>query len=185
MRAFISINLTAAVRDAILRFQKEQDQKIHNIRWTKPDNIHLTLKFLGEVEDQTAETLAQILPPVARQFSPFPLEIAGIGTFPPRGPLSILWMGVKKGLSSLTALEAQIRQAMEAADIPFDKKAFVPHLTIARAIRNRRVFFVPGKEFEEYSFGTMQVEAFHLMESQLLPDGPIYTERIRFEFPFL
>ncbi len=182
MRAFISINLTDPIRESILEFQESQGKIIRNIRWTKPENIHLTLKFLGEIEEETVNKLAETLQPIEGQFSPFPVDIGSVGKFPPKGPLSILWVGLLKGTSGVMALENSIREAMEAAKIPFDKKSFVPHLTIGRAMKNKKVFFDNINDFEKLSFGTLQVESFHLMQSDLKPSGPIYTERIRFTF---
>ncbi len=182
MRAFISINLNSQIQEGILKFQQSQHGVIHNVRWTKPENCHLTLKFLGDISAEQADKLTTILHPVAEQFSPFQFELAGVGSFPHRGPLSVLWIGVKKGNSGLIALEESIRAAMAAAKIKFDKKKFHPHLTIGRSKKNKKVFFKSSPFYEKFSLGILEADAFYLMESDLKPEGPVYTERVRFEF---
>ena len=180
MRAFLSIPLDETVQDAILRFQQSAQEKIRGVKWTRPANCHLTLKFMGEIPPSMAATVQVALAPVAERFSPFSVELGGIGRFPEKGPLSIVWIGVKHGISPLTALENEIREAMIASALPFDKKPFVPHFTIGRAKREDRVFFDALKPFADLSFRTMTVEAFHLMESVLHPQGSIYTTCVHF-----
>jgi len=180
MRAFLSIPLDDAVQNEILRFQQSAREAVRLVKWTRPGNCHLTLKFMGDILPTMVETVRAVLQPVAERFSPFTLELGGVGRFPEKGPITIVWIGVKQGVSPLVALENDIREAMTTAEIPFDKKPFVPHFTVGRAKREDRVFFDPLKPYVDLSFGILKVESFHLMESVLHPQGSIYTSRIHF-----
>ncbi|MDX9753294.1 MAG: RNA 2',3'-cyclic phosphodiesterase [bacterium] len=183
MRAFISINLSPTIQAQIRDVQAALRDSVRGIRWTAPENCHLTLKFLGEFPESCLPTLGQVLDPVAAQFSPFSLEFGTFGTFPPRGPVSIVWLGLTKGESTVRALEEEMGKALHQAGIAFDKKQFVPHLTIGRAQRNQTAYF-NGKSVPAHSgFDPLRVEAFYAMQSELTPQGPIYTPRLRFPFP--
>lgn len=180
MRAFISINLNSVIFDQIAGLQKNLGRIVYGIRWTKPENCHLTLKFLGEYPEENLSVLGKVLDPAAEKFSAFPLELGTIGYFPPKGSLSILWLGVKKGDSALLALEHEIDQALQKAAIPFDHKGFVPHLTIGRAQRGQHVYLNTKTLPPDSLFDILTVDAFYVMQSVLKPEGPVYTPRLRF-----
>ena len=182
MRAFISVNLNPVIYEQIAGLQKELSNSARGIRWTKPENCHLTLKFLGDYPEDKLSVLGEVLDPVAEKFSPFPLELGTIGFFPPHGALSILWLGTKKGESVLKALEMEIGQALEKAGIDFDRKSFVPHLTIGRAQKDQKVYLNSKSVPSLFTFETLTVDAFFVMQSTLQPGGPVYTPRLRFPF---
>ncbi|MBI1390426.1 MAG: RNA 2',3'-cyclic phosphodiesterase [bacterium] len=180
MRAFLSINLTPEGRGAIGALQQSLRADAEGVRFTRPESCHLTLKFLGEIEPETEAALVKTLPAVAAAFSPFEIELKGVGQFPPRGPLAVLWVGVERGAAALTALESAIREALDAAGVSYDgKKPFTPHLTIGRGQRGRNAY-LRRKESHSVSVTRMTADAFYLMESRLDPTGAIYTERAKF-----
>ncbi|MFB3786864.1 MAG: RNA 2',3'-cyclic phosphodiesterase [bacterium] len=180
MRAFISVNMDQRWLESIEKIQKILTPAVSGIRWTRAENCHLTLKFLGEIPLEAVPKLEAGLKPVGERVQPFPIELGGVGQFPPRGPLSVLWIGCRQGEASLNALEKLIRQALEEAEIGFDRKPFSAHLTIGRSNRNVKVFFKNPEKYQDLSLGTMRVESFSLMESVLQPSGSMYTERRRF-----
>ncbi len=180
MRAFISINLTDELHQAIDQIQLRLNRDARGIRWTRAENCHLTLKFLGDVSEEVAQSLIKELEPVGSSFDPFHLELGSIGQFPPHGPLSVLWVGTVHGEAPLRALEQAIHQRLVNAAVPFDRKPFSPHLTIGRARKGDRPFLANAKEYENMHLGSLQVREFCLMESLLQPSGPVYTVRARF-----
>ena len=180
MRAFISINLTDRLHQSIEVMQRRLDGSTKGVRWTQPQNCHLTLKFLGDVSESMENEIVNALNDVGPAFDPFHLELGGVGQFPPRGPLSVLWVGVSKGEDVLCALERSIHKVLIEADISFDKKKFSPHLTIGRARRGEKPFVRFDKSSSEYDIGTLEVKEFCLMKSDLQQSGPIYTVRKRF-----
>ena len=110
MRAFLSINLTESICDAIQELQMELDATTSGIRWTAPHSCHITLNFLGDITPEQAQELQTRLHPVAEQMGPFPIELCGLGQFPPRGAASVVWIGITRGESSLVALERLTRK---------------------------------------------------------------------------
>ncbi len=180
IRAFISINLPFEIREAIGQFQETIGHETRGIRWTRPENCHLTLKFLGDTSIETLSILEKSLSPLMQEMSVFPLELYGVGQFPPKGQPSVVWIGVMKGASPLTALEQRIRESLLDSKIAFDKKKFKPHLTIGRAMRNQRASVRALKDYSDYSFGTFQVNGFSIMQSVLQKEGPMYYERLHF-----
>lgn len=182
MRAFLSIPLTENIQTQVEQLQAQLSGELPGVRWTRPSNCHLTLKFFGDIGPEVEAAINHCLPAAVKQFSPFTLEFKGAGQFPPRGALSVLWIGAGQGRAVITALEAAVREALRDAGVSFDGKPFKPHLTIARAPRGRKIFLRSPGRFESLSLGTMKVEGLSLMQSVLDPKGAIYTERARFPF---
>jgi len=182
MRAFISINLSDTLHRAIRDLQNRLDGEIRGMRWIPAENCHLTLKFLGETPEPLVQPLAEQLQSIQPSFDPFPIEMGGIGQFPPRGPLSVLWIGVQSGQAALRALEQAIQEVLDRSQVSFDRKPFSPHLTIGRPRRGEQPFLRHSTSHQAITLGSMQVAEFCLMESVLQPSGPIYTVRHRFPF---
>jgi len=173
-RAFLSVNLSAEITGAIQRFQARTGPEISGIRWTNPATCHLTLKFFGDISPERARAIESTLRPVVDEISAFQLEFSGVGQFPPKGPPAVIWFGVTQGKSALLALEQSIHQRLVEADIGFDNKTFIPHLTIGRAVRNQRPNTRALKKHKQHTPGCMTVEGFSLMKSTLTPKGPVY-----------
>jgi len=180
MRAFISINLTDSLHEAIGRLQKRLEPEAPGVRWTRPQNCHLTLKFLDEIDESQVEIIKYRLHAVARLLPPFSFELRGVGQFPRKGPLSVLWVGVSEGAERMTSLETIIGAALQDGDIPYDMKPFSPHLTIGRGKKPGPPCRIDYRKYANVSLGAMEVDAFYLMESVLDPQGAIYTPRARF-----
>ncbi|MBN2326164.1 MAG: RNA 2',3'-cyclic phosphodiesterase [Candidatus Omnitrophica bacterium] len=180
MRAFLSIPLTDELHQSIETLQRRLDEDARGVRWTRAQNCHLTLKFFGDVSPSVAEKIVEALAVVGPQFDPFSIQLKGIGQFPPRGPLSVLWVGVQAGEAPLRALEQSIHEALQSAEISFDRKSFSPHLTIGRARRGDNSFLRNSSEHKQLDLGSLRVGEFCLMESVLQPGGPIYTVKRRF-----
>ena len=160
MRLFIAIKLNHEIRSALLSLQEQL--KRANIRgnYTKPENLHLTLAFIGEYgdPDYVLETLEQVI------FKPFELALDGVGSFG-----RLWWAGLSASVE-LHNTAAQIRHFLADADIPFDKKKFSPHITLIRE---------PGKPTMpaiEVPNASMTVTEISLMRSERGRNGMIYTE---------
>ena len=199
MRAFVSVDCDPA-SEAIRRAQAPFEG-LDGLRLTDPDSAHLTLKFLGEVDDTLADHANEDpeherevpgLPALEAALesavadsgvSPFDCTLAGYGTFPEGDYVSVVWLGVEAGHAEL----ARLHEAVEAAttDLGFDPEAhsFTPHVTLARmdhaAEKERVRRLVSGAEGTPDP-ATMRVETVHLTESTLTPDGPVYETVARF-----
>jgi len=180
MRLFAALDPSAEVHDALVRLL-DQLGPTARLRWTRPEGIHLTLKFIGEYPDErlTAleQTLAALPPP-----PPFEVRVSGLGFFPnPRNP-RIFWAGIQAP-DELVRLAAAIDQALEPLGIAPEHRAYSPHLTLAR-IEDRTPLdrLHPAiQTLPTLDFGAFTPDRFYLYRSQRTPSGSVYT-RIR-EFP--
>jgi 2'-5' RNA ligase len=180
MRAFIAIDLPEPVRAALAEAQQGFRSACRDARWTRPEGIHLTLKFLGEISDaqtkQVVEALAQIGP-----FITFSVEVKGFGFFPQAHRPRVFWAGVTAPMA-LAELAARIEGRMEKIGFAREDRAFAPHLTLAR-------FQVPRPQPEleaavagraTTSLGNFEASEFFLFESKLSPQGAQYRKVMRF-----
>ncbi|MBO2518820.1 MULTISPECIES: RNA 2',3'-cyclic phosphodiesterase [Limnochorda] len=174
-RLFIAVPLTAALQEAVVRVRAPLPDG-RAIRWVAPENLHITLRFLGSVPERRLADVAGALAEASRLVGPFLLELGSCGYFPPRGTPRVLWVGVAAGGDQLSSLAAAVEEALARRGFPRETRAFRPHVTVARI---REGASLPGVEqwlaaWEGESFGQMPVETVHLMESQLRPQGPLY-----------
>ena len=176
-RLFVAIALPAAVR-AVLA---ELARPLSGVAWTRPEQLHLTLRFLGEVPDEKIEAISDRLSQI--QVTPFVLPIEGCGTFPPNAPPRVLWAGVGSGHPRLFQLRQRLDDTLLSAGVPFDVRVFHPHVTLARVsadadagsrvaawLQTQRDFLAPP----------FSVEAFELYRSELRPSGASHTLLRRF-----
>jgi len=131
-RTFLAIELPQAVRAALDYEITRLSAQLHIQWWVKTDNLHLTLTFLGELNDVQLAAASEATAEAARQCHPFALQLAGLGTFgPPRSP-RVIWAGVGGDVERLLALQSRLADALEARGFPREERPFSPHLTLAR-----------------------------------------------------
>jgi 2'-5' RNA ligase len=182
MRLFVAVDPDAPSRDALADVQQRVTRRLASdttLRWVRPEHLHLTLVFLGEITESAA---AAVIPaagePVAQ--AAFDLSFAGFGAFPPRGAPRALWIGVTEGAASLIALQQEMAARMARLEIPLEARSFSPHLTLARwkssrpSDRGRALAAPPGGPIAR-----MRVDAAVLYHSRLSSAGPSYTELAR------
>ena len=152
------------------------DVKKSDVKWVKPENIHLTLKFLGEIRDEQVVDICNIVKDVAGRHDSFELDIESVGHFGGRSA-RILWVGSGKGRENLLQLQEDLEQQLASAGWPPEKRAFSGHLTLCR-IRNPKAGIKLAQVAEQYSdfkVGVMPADSVSVYQSQLTPTGPIYT----------
>lgn len=177
MRIFIAIPLKEELKDKVLQVQDRLDFSGSDIKFVEKENLHFSIKFLGEASQEQVEKIKFLLQAVCNNFECFDINIAGIGAFPSRSYARVVWLGVKEGSQQLSAL-------MEATDLPiaelgFDKeKSYVPHLTLGRVRSgcNKHELLTLLREMETEEIGKMKVEELKLYESLLQRAGPVYKE---------
>jgi 2'-5' RNA ligase len=180
MRAFIAIDLPEPVHAALAEAQQGFRSACRDARWTRPEGIHLTLKFLGEISDvrtqQVAEALAQIGP-----FEPFSVEVKGFGFFPQAQRPRVFWAGVAAP-PALAELAARVESHMEKIGFAREGRAFSPHLTLARFQVPRPqpalAAAVAGRATD--LLGKFEASEFFLFESKLSPQGAQYRKVMGF-----
>jgi 2'-5' RNA ligase len=178
MRTFIAIDIGEEVAANIGGLQNEicgyLDPKQDGIKWVDPELIHLTLKFLGEVDDDQIAKICTVAERVAAGFDRFSVEVEKVSSFgrPPR----VLWIGMKEG-DLMCRLQADIDARLAQMGFEIDEKKFVPHLTLCRVkdfgVGKELKRIIPG--FKGFSAGKINVKSISVYKSELTKTGPQYT----------
>ena len=179
MRCFVAIPVSARLRAAVVRLQDELRRAGADVRWEKEENFHLTLKYLGEMDEgQVRAIRAELLDEAGRR-APFTLEYAGMGAFLDQGLPRVVWIG---GSDDVRDLAAAVELHAEAAGVPREGRPYTAHLTIGRVRsgRNAEALLAAIEERKSVPIGTDRVESIVLMRSTLNPAGSIYEEVARF-----
>lgn len=180
MRAFIAIELPNEVADALKDLQRRLGQSGLKARWVRAENIHLTLKFLGDIASHKLEAISGAMKSVADRCAPFTLSAAGLGVFPRLKKARVLWAGLSEGVAELIELQQDLDTALSTCGFEREKKAFRGHLTLARF--RKRVD--PGKlqsslqELGGIRIGQWTVTDLILFQSELRPSGAVYTRQV-------
>jgi RNA 2',3'-cyclic 3'-phosphodiesterase len=190
MRIFVGIDLDAAVRDKIARFLDGVRGFAPEVRWVRPESLHVTLKFIGEQKPERVDAIRDAL----RRLDGKTMEIrfAGYGFFPTPKSARVFWIGIQAD-DRLGGLALAIDQTTFEVGVPREERAFSPHLTLAhggsgapgrrKGDRVNSDFAVLQKrlaEMSELNFGTMTAREFCLYQSQLSPSGSKYTKLEKF-----
>jgi 2'-5' RNA ligase len=179
MRCFIAIDIDEKVRNALSDLQQQlregSDAKRGDINWVKPDNIHLTLKFLGEIKDEKVAEICNIVKAVTGRHKRFELDIESVGHFGGRSP-KVLWVGTGKGGENLLKLQEDIEKLLVLAGWPEETREFAGHLTLCR-IRHPAAgvkLAQASVDYKDFKLGTIEADSVSVYQSQLKPTGPIY-----------
>ena len=176
MRAFIAIEISQEAKSAIAELQNKLREADADVSWTRPENIHLTLKFLGEVSESLVTDIAAICVECADGSHLFELILKGTGAFPDSRQPRVLWVGLEGDLAELTRLQRNLDEALTRLGFERDGKPFRAHLTIGRikSRRNSRSLMALAKD---YTLAPLAFKASELVlkQSQLHPAGSKYS----------
>jgi RNA 2',3'-cyclic 3'-phosphodiesterase len=182
LRAFIAIELPSHVCDAIKKQTTHLRQTLGNdlIRWVPTQNMHLTLKFLGDIATSHVDFLKQLLTREADSHPQFDLQLGGLGSFPNSRRPRLLWIGIHAP-ADLASLQKSVEAGASRLGYEQEERAFSPHLTIGRTRQS-----VSQPELQKIraaldtiqlgNIGTAKVDSIHLFKSDLQPSGSIYTK---------
>ncbi|HXJ12795.1 MAG TPA: RNA 2',3'-cyclic phosphodiesterase [Candidatus Limnocylindrales bacterium] len=182
MRLFIAIEIPENIRTGFASLLKEFRSIAPQLKWVRAENLHVTLKFLGETDPSKLAALQNVLS-VVRSAEPVNLEFRGLGFFPNEKRPRVFWAGMESS-PDLKSLAADIDHAAHRLGFPLEERPFTPHLTLAR-------FPLPGvppkllqafNDKSRQSFGSLHTQDFHLIESKLKPTGAEYTTLQTFHF---
>jgi 2'-5' RNA ligase len=177
LRCFIAIEIPGAIRDALADLQMELRECNADIRWVKPDNIHLTLRFLGDVGEHRLDGIVSALAKVSGRYEQFSLQVKGLGLFPNMRSPRVLWSDVIDE-GSLAQLQDETEAAMAAIGFIPEKRRFSPHLTLGR-FRSAGGKDCINKGIDAHrneGLGYMDVTSVVLMKSDLTPRGAKYSK---------
>jgi 2'-5' RNA ligase len=178
-RVFCAVPLPIEIRERAVEHIAQLRQAAPNVRagWERVEKMHITLKFLGEIEASGVASLSESTERAASAWRPFKLSITGAGAFPtPRNP-RVLWLGIADQSSELARLQKYLEDECAAADFKRDTRAFHPHLTIAR-LRTPQGAHRLAKLHQELGFAQMEftVNEIVVVRSELAPGGSRYTD---------
>lgn len=181
IRTFVAVKIDERIREAISQIQKLLRQGGSRVKWVEPHNLHITLKFLGDIKEDNLSLYYQALEKGVEDFSSFTLTFQGLGAFPSLKRPRVLWVGVKEGGNQLSALSKAIATSLVQASLIDEKELknnrFSPHLTLGR-IRSQKglgELLKLVKENENFQGGTMEVNQVHFIKSTLTTKGPNYS----------
>jgi 2'-5' RNA ligase len=174
-RLFVALTLPLPVRDALAALTRP----LPGVAWTRPEQLHVTLRFLGDVPVDTIDPMIARLMSV--RVEPFVLPIEDVGTFPPNRPPRILWVGVGSGHPRLFQLRQRLDDALLASGLQLDVRTFHPHVTLARCTENAGPAVAHWlHEHRDVMPPPFRVEAFDLYSSELHASGSVHTLKQRF-----
>jgi len=185
MRAFLAIELPPDIKELIEEMKERLVPALKGIRWARPEGMHLTLKFLGDVFQDDIVRISEVVERNVRDIAPIGLNVGLPGGFPGLKKPRVLWLGIGGDVRRLAALQSDIENDLEKSGFPAEKKAFKPHLTLGRS--RSRGGIISGAEDASNIAGEAGMHRFDareliLFKSVLKPGGAVYTKLATFLF---
>ena len=183
IRTFVAVPTSSTVQkraaDLIDRLRDSEE----NVSWVNPDNLHLTIKFLGDVPNTEVSQVCQAVGRAASSHGPFSVSYEGMGAFPNRERPKVVWIGVGQGSEPLVNLHASVDSSLCNLGFPPDRRSYQPHITVGRLRRpvSGQQLCELMEQYESFSVGTVEVNELLVMASFLDKGGPSYDVMARFQ----
>ncbi len=177
IRTFVAIDIPSPARKVIAAVQRRFLPLDLKASWVRPENVHLTLKFLGNIDPARVSEVATALATATLSFQPFSLSLGKIGLFPEKGAPRVLWVGLTDEENRLKLLQQKVEAELSGIGFEPEARPFSPHLTVAR-IKSRKNIkalkekFSSGESIEQESFPVTEIVFY---KSELSPGGSRYT----------
>jgi len=179
IRSFIAIEVPDEVREELLEIISALKRRGDDVKWVRAEGIHLTLKFLGNIDKNMIPSVRQAMENASEGTGPFEMEAKGLGAFPSPNRARVVWAGLEEPAGTLAEFAERVEKEMQKLGFDAEKRAFHPHLTLGRVRKGGR----PGRELAELidrnrekSFGTFATGEVVLFRSDLKPTGAVYTK---------
>lgn len=188
MRAFIAVDIDTKVRalldEIVSRLKKGVLFTSAMPNWVAIENIHLTLKFLGEITDSDLKLISETLNNIASDLSPINISVEKLGVFPNKKTPKVLWIGINKGKKEIMALQQRVESALANLGFEPDEREFTAHLTLARikSLRGTTAMMDVVTSHMNMSAGECAINEITVYQSVLQKSGPIYTPIEKFQF---
>lgn len=182
IRSFIAVNLSAEVKGALQAIEEKLKERHHPfVKWVAPENIHITLKFLGGVPPDDIPGIAGVVARVAEPLTEFPLRLEELGAFPGWQRPQVVWVGVGGEVDRLSVVQRDIEEALRPLGFAPESRRFSPHLTLGRireqaSGQERHRFAAWAQSVGVETGQIIEVRRISLMRSQLTPGGAVYSE---------
>ena len=180
MRAFIAIELPPEVRNALGSLEAELKTSGADVKWVKPENIHLTLKFLGERDEKKIKETMRILDEVCAEKNSFSASVSSIGAFPNLDAPRVIWVGIGNGSAQIKEIACELEERISKLGIPKEDREFSTHITLGRTHSGlKRKELTEKIKAIEINYSSrkdlkFEVNKITLLKSTLTPGGPIY-----------
>jgi RNA 2',3'-cyclic 3'-phosphodiesterase len=178
IRTFIALPLPELVTKRIYGIQEQLKPYRLPVRWVKPENVHLTLKFLGEVSAGTIDDIVEAIKDTVRECSPLLLHAKGLGVFPGIKRPRILWFGISGDVILLSGIQAKLETNLEKKGFPKENRLFKSHLTLGRVkgdIHPENLVDIL-RSFSDFTSESFEAKELILYQSELKPSGALYTK---------
>jgi len=177
IRTFIAVEVDEEIREAAGRLTEELARDVPGVKWVDPSNMHLTLKFLGDIDSPEVVRVCDEASAATAQVEPFEIGFEGVGAFPAGGAPRVFWIGVTGQIEPLAVLHADLDERLGAMGAGREHKRFVPHLTIGRSRRRIDPHRIRERldGLASWIGGTQVVEELTVFSSELTRSGPIHT----------
>src|SRR3972149_10405070 len=180
LRAFVALEMPLAIQNALREISADLKEKLNGLplRWLPIENIHLTLKFLGEISENSLDSISALLEAQANTIQPFEIRLAGTGLFPKARRPNVVWVGMDAP-EDLLLLQHRIETDLSRLGYPAEQRKFSPHLTLARGQRNAHPRDLERigddiKLLKVVTSATALVDKITLFSSELRPSGAVY-----------
>ena len=177
LRAFIAISLPEPVLQGIVTAQETLKRSGLKIRWVRKEGIHLTLKFLGDIDRDSVEKISEAMERATGSFSPFTLWAEGIGVFPNLRRPRVAWVGLSGDIEILRALQRDLESQLSGLGFPKEKRPFKGHLTLGRVKGRLDGIKLQGalEDLGDFRTESFTAQSLVLFQSELRPDGAVYS----------
>jgi 2'-5' RNA ligase len=177
MRCFIAICLPDMLKRGLAELQDTLKAPGMQVGWARPDGIHLTLKFLGEVEEKDVPRLSGALSRAVDGVAPFIATLRGVGCFPGVSTPRVIWVGVEEPEGILQRLQQQIEKSFEDMGFPAENRSFKPHVTLGRVRSpiHRETLIRQVEKNKDLDLGSFEVREVRVMQSILKPEGAVHV----------
>jgi 2'-5' RNA ligase len=176
-RTFLALDLDEGVRRKLAALQRELDAAGAVVRWTQSDQIHVTMKFLGDVADEDLAQVCAIAQEAAAEVEAFDFAVAGVVSSPPDGHMRMVWVNIQDPTGLMAELNRRLEEAYSAMGFKAENRRFHPHLTLGRVKSGRAVAELRQAilNVQDAGFCLQPADELIVYGSDLRPDGPIYT----------
>ena len=186
LRAFLAADPPAKIVDEIVRIEEHLKKTIKgDMRWVRPEGIHLTLKFFGNIYESDIANICQVVKDKTVSMRPLTLFMGRLGAFPTTTRPRVLWLGIDGDVEELINLQKEIDAGLMNHGFGKDERPFKPHLTLSRIKEPKGLTGVAEAigQNEDYTAGSFTVDGLSLFKSDLKPTGAVYTKLAHFPFP--
>ena len=185
IRSFLAIDPPEEIRREIGRIQNRLKKMVRgDVRWVRPESIHLTLKFFGDIRPEVIESLSAVTGRAAAEVGPFKLAIGGTGVFPDMNRPRVIWLGMDGEVEGLASFQMGLERALAEIGFPAEARSFRPHLTLGRIRSPKGPSGLAGalEQAKTDAVATFTATGLCMFKSDLTPRGAVYTRLAVYPF---